>query len=81
VAPSLSDNPDFIKSIATSIKGRCEAYHLQQFDNSGDILDPAFKKVSPPGKDELISLARVAIDVGVRDVYVKTRELGLQRIG
>ena len=81
VVPSLSDYPDFIKSIATSIRGRCDAYYLQQFDNSGDILDPAFKKVSPPSKDELISLARVAIDVGVRDVYVKTRESGLQRIG
>ena len=80
VAPSISDVPEFIEKIAASIKDRCEVYHLQQFDSSGDILDPAFKTLSRPGVDQLLSLGRVALNVGVKNVYIKTRESGLQRV-
>ena len=81
VAPTVSDDPDFIRRIAPSIKGRCSVYYLQQFDNTGNVLSPRLKKLEPPSREEMVELAEAAIGEGVRNVYIKTRELGLERTG
>ena len=81
VAPTLSDDPEFIRRIASSIRGLCDVYYLQQFDNTGDVLSPRLKELKPPDRETMMLLADVALGEGVRNVYIKTRELGLERIG
>lgn len=81
VAPTLSDDPEFIRRIASDIRGRCDVYYLQQFDNTGNVLSPHLKTLSPPSRETMIQLAEVALHEGVENVYIKTRETGLERIG
>ncbi|MBS7638766.1 anaerobic ribonucleoside-triphosphate reductase activating protein [Candidatus Bathyarchaeota archaeon] len=80
VVPKISDEPWFIRSIASSIRELCVAYQLQQFDNLGDILSPELKMLSPPSRERMLKLAQEALEEGVKEVYVKTRELGLERV-
>ncbi len=80
VAPGLSDDPEFIMRIARDIKGYSAVYYLQQFDNQGEVLSPDLKVALPPTKEKMIQLARAALDVGLENVYIKTRAEGLQRI-
>jgi pyruvate formate lyase activating enzyme len=80
VAPSLSDDPDFIKRIAKDIKDLITVYYLQQFDNQGDVLDLELKNMERPSKEKLIKLAKVAVKEGINPVYIKTRFEGLELI-
>ncbi len=80
VAPGVSDDEEFIRRIARDIKGFYEVYYLQQFDNLGDVLSPELKIKDPPKKEDLIRLARAAIEEGLDNVYIKTRFDGLERI-
>lgn len=81
VVPKISDDPRFIRGIASSIRGLCASYHLQQFDNLGDILDPELKRLPPPSREKLIELAVEALNMGLKEVYIKTRGMGLERVG
>lgn len=38
-------------------------------------------QLAPPTKERLIELAEIALGEGLENVYVKTREDGLERIG
>jgi len=80
VAPTVSDDPGFIRRIAEDIRGRVDDYYLQQFDNQGDVLSPALKKMERPTKDHMFTLAREALAAGLERVYVKTRFEGLVRV-
>ncbi len=80
VAPVISDDDAFIRQIAQDIQGCVDVYYLQQFDNQGDVLSPELKDKKMPDKEELISLAKAAIEEGVDNVYIKTRVNGLERI-
>jgi len=81
VAPGLSDKPEFISNIAESIKGRCDVYYLQQFDNLGEVLSQTLKQEKPPSREAMMSLAREALRTGLRNVFIKTRSNGLERMG
>jgi pyruvate formate lyase activating enzyme len=81
VAPGLSDSPAFIYNIAEAIRGRCDAYYLQQFDNLGDILSQTLKQEKPPSREAMMSLAQEALKTGLRNVFIKTRSNGLERMG
>jgi pyruvate formate lyase activating enzyme len=80
VAPTVSDEPEFIRRIASSVRNRCDVYYLQQYDNMGDILSPTLKAMKPPDRESMMCLARIALGEGVKNVYIKTRELGLERV-
>lgn len=80
VAPTISDDSNFIRRIAQEIKGRCAVYYLQQFDNTGEVLSSELKSMSPPPREKMIELAEVAIREGLKDVYIKTRNMGLEKI-
>ena len=80
VAPTISDDSDFIRRIAQEIKGRCAVYFLQQFDNTGEVLSSKLKSMSPPPREKIIELAEAAISEGLKDVYIKTRNMGLEKI-
>jgi pyruvate formate lyase activating enzyme len=81
VAPGVSDEPEFIERISSSIKGRCDEYYLQQFDNLGDVLDPNLKSRNPPSRERMMELAEVALAAGLKNVNIKTRKMGLERMG
>lgn len=80
VAPTVSDEPSFVRRIAEDIKGFAEVYYLQQFDNQGEILSPELKEMESPTRERLVELAGQAIDAGLEKVYIKTRFGGLERI-
>lgn len=80
IAPTVSDDPEFVRRIAKEIRGRCTVYYLQQFDNTGEVLSPELKALQPPTREKLVELARVALGEGVGEVYIKTREHGLERV-
>jgi pyruvate formate lyase activating enzyme len=80
VAPGVSDDPEFIERIASAIKGRCHEYSLQQFDNMGDVLSPEMKGESPPSREMMMELAGVAVAAGLKNVNIKTRKMGLERM-
>ena len=81
VAPTVTDSERFIREIAGGIRGRCAVYYLQQYDNTGEVLSPRLKELAPPTKERLMELAEVALGEGLGNVYIKTREDGLERIG
>ena len=80
VAPGLSDSHEFIAAIARGVLGRTDVYYLQQFDNRGQVLSQTLKLEKPPTREDMVSLARSAIATGLRNVYIKTRAGGLERI-
>jgi pyruvate formate lyase activating enzyme len=81
IAPGLSDEPGFIQAIAEDIRDLCGLYVLQQFDNMGEVLRQDYKSRKPPTREKLIALAGVASEAGIKNVYIKTRRTGLERIG
>lgn len=80
VAPTISDDANFIRDIARDIRGRCAVYYLQQFDNTGEVLSPELKNMKSPTRKLMMELAAVALDEGVENVCIKTREMGLKRV-
>ena len=80
VAPGVSDSDEFIREIAEDIKGRCTVYYLQQYDNTGDILSPDLKLKMSPTRERMIELANIAVNAGLENVHIKTRNMGLERI-
>ena len=81
VAPGISNDLAFIRSIASSLKGRADVYYLQQFDNSGEILSQTLKQEKPPSREAMMILAQEALSTGLRNVFIKTRSHGLERMG
>jgi pyruvate formate lyase activating enzyme len=80
VAPTISDEPSFVRRIAEDIKGFAAVYYLQQFDNQGEVLSPKLKEMESPTRERLVELAAQALDAGLEQVYIKTRFGGLERI-
>jgi len=80
VAPGVSDSDDFIKKLARNIKGRVSCHYLQQYDNTGEILDTQLKLKSSPTRERMLELGKIVLEEGVVNVYIKTRSEGLERI-
>ncbi|MFX1520845.1 MAG: hypothetical protein ACFFCD_13085, partial [Promethearchaeota archaeon] len=79
VVPSLVGRSDIdaISKYLTTHNFR-GVYVLQQFCNEGDVR--GLKTINSPTKNELIELAKMAIDQGVQDVAIRTREQGYEFI-
>lgn len=80
VAPTFSDDAEFIRRIARDIRNHCDVYYLQQFDNTGNVLSPELKVKQPPTRAVMLKLGRAALEEGIEDVYIKTREHGLEKV-
>ena len=80
VVPGVSDSDDFIKKLARNIKGRVSCHYLQQYDNTGEILDTQLKLKSSPTRERMLELGKIVLVEGVVNVYIKTRSEGLERI-
>ncbi len=80
VAPDVSDSDDFIRKLAGDIIERVTCYYLQQYDNTGEILDENLKLKRSPTRERMLELGKIVVDEGVVNVYIKTRSEGLERI-
>jgi len=79
IVPGLVDQEEEIREVSNEI-ARAHLYVLQQFSPEGDILDQNFKNVTPPSRETLTRLARVALECGAREVRIRTKERGEETI-
>ena len=80
VVPTLIDDEASIRKIARSVRDYCCAYVLQQFYPFEEVLDPTFRNITPPKRDVLLKLARIARGEGIENVYIRTREHGMEKV-
>lgn len=73
IVPGLTDNPEYVEMIAYVLKNYDCVYVLQQFSPYGDILDSRYRLLEPTPEDILRSLAEVASNTGLREVYIRYR--------
>jgi len=81
VVPGLSDGEEFITEIARAIKGKYRLFFLQQFNPLGNILDPKLKERGFMSRQRLLDLASLAAGEGLKEIYIKTHEKGLEKVG
>jgi len=79
IVPGLIDQEEDIREVSNEI-ARAQLYVLQQFSPEGDLLDQNFKNVTPPTRETLTRLARVALECGAREVRIRTKERGEETI-
>ena len=79
VVPTLIANEHSIREVARVVKNY-GVYVLQQYFPLEEVLDKRFRKIKPPDRDTLIKLAKLSLEEGVREVYIRTRENGMERI-
>ncbi|MDI9619716.1 MAG: anaerobic ribonucleoside-triphosphate reductase activating protein [Candidatus Nezhaarchaeota archaeon] len=80
VVPGLMDGLDNVRRIARTVKYATRLV-IQQFRPEADLLDGGLKSLKPHSRVELIAKARAALSEGVKNVYVRTREGGLEKVG
>lgn len=77
--PTMTCNVDYVKEVARRVRGATR-FMIQQFRPEVDLLDPSLKRLKPPTRQELLALARIAIEEGVSEVYIRTKENGLEKV-
>jgi len=77
--PGMTNNANYVREVAKKVRGVAR-FIIQQFRPEADLLDPSFKKLKPPARQELLELARVALEEGLSNVYIRTREHGLEKV-
>lgn len=80
IVPGLTDEDDFVRMIAKEIGKKSTQYILQQFNPQAELLDPSLKQRGYTPREKLVSLASVALQENLQDVYIKTREEGLEKV-
>lgn len=79
VVPTIIDDEASIREIARSVSD-CDLYVIQEFFPFEEVLDERLRKLKPPERELLVKLARSALEEGVREVYIRTRQYGLERV-
>lgn len=79
VIPGLVDRPDQVRAISRELK-QCERYILQQFVTTEDVPDSRFKALPSPSREDLLRLARIALEEGLGDVFIRCSLRGLERV-
>jgi len=79
IVPSLIDQEIDVRNIAREIEG-VDLYVLQQFSPDGDLLDQSFKNLTPPTRLDLIGLAKAASEYRLREVRIRTKEQGEEKV-
>lgn len=80
VVPNMTNNMNYVREVARKIRGATR-FVIQQFRPEADLLDPSLKKLRPPTRQELLTLAQAALEGGLSNVYIRTREQGLEKAG
>jgi len=79
VVPTLIEDEKSIREIARVVKD-CGIHVLQQYFPFEEVPDEKLRRVKPPNRVELLRLARASLEEGVREVYIRTREGGMERV-
>lgn len=79
IVPTLIEDERAIREIARVAKDY-GPYILQQFFPFEDVPDEKLRMVKPTSRDALIKLARSSLEEGAGEVYIRTRESGMERI-
>lgn len=79
VVPGLIDKEE-VASIVSQLP-RHDYYVLNQFVPSESVPDPALRKAAATPRVKLIELAKEALRRGAFNVYIRTREAGLEKVG
>jgi pyruvate formate lyase activating enzyme len=79
IVPTLIDDERSIHTIAGSLQGRIK-YVLQEFFPFKDVLDKTMRKIKPPSRQLMVKLAKVAVQAGLPEVYIRMRETGMELI-
>ncbi|MFH0896584.1 MAG: anaerobic ribonucleoside-triphosphate reductase activating protein [Candidatus Bathyarchaeota archaeon] len=79
VVPTLIEDEKSIREIIRVARD-CSTYVLQQYFPFEEVPDEKLRRVKPPGRDALVKLARVSLEEGAGEVYIRTRENGMERI-
>lgn len=80
IVPTLIDDECSIRNIANIAK-KCGVYVLQQYFPFEEVLDEKLRTIRPPSRSVLFELGRAALDEGVREVYIRTKENGMEKVG
>lgn len=80
VVPTLIDDERSIREIARSVR-ECDLYVIQEFFPLDEVLDPELREEKPPKREFLIKLAEAALQEGVKEVCVRTRQHGMEKVG
>lgn len=79
IVPTLIEEEESIREIARVAK--CYgSYVLQQYFPFEDVPDEKLRMVKSTNRDALIKLARSSLEEGAVEVYIRTRESGMERI-
>ncbi|MDH5815985.1 MAG: anaerobic ribonucleoside-triphosphate reductase activating protein [Candidatus Nezhaarchaeota archaeon] len=76
--PTMTCSTDYVREVAKKTRGATR-FVIQQFRPEADLLDPSLKRLRPPTRQELLTLAFTAMEEGASEVYIRTREHGLEK--
>lgn len=79
IVPTLIDDEKSIIDIAKYAK-KSEIYVIQEFFPFEGVPNEKLRNLQPPRKDLLLKLAKAALTEGVKEVYTRTRQNGLEKV-
>jgi len=79
VVPSMTSDANYVREVAEKVR-RATRFVIQQFRPEADLLDSSLKRLKAPTRQELLALARIALELGLSNVYIRTREHGLEKV-
>ena len=79
IVPTLIDDNESIKEIADSVR-TADAYVIQEYFPFEEVLDERLRRLKSPERKRLLELAQSSIEIGLREVYIRTRQNGLERV-
>lgn len=72
-------NYDFLESVVFNTKHLADAFYLQQCNMSAS-LRPEWRELEDVTRDDLIFMGKTAKDLGMENVYIKTKGYGIEKI-
>ncbi len=79
IVPTLIYDEISIREIAKSVRGS-SFYVIQEFFPFDEVLDEKLRTLKSPERDDLLRLAKYASEEGVKEVYIRTRRNGLEKV-
>lgn len=77
--PTITCNADYVREVARKVRGATR-FVIQQFRPEADLLDSSLKRLKPPTRQELLALAHIAMEEDISEVYIRTKEHGIEKV-
>ncbi|MEM0232450.1 MAG: anaerobic ribonucleoside-triphosphate reductase activating protein [Candidatus Nezhaarchaeales archaeon] len=77
--PTITCSTGFVREVAKKVR-KATRFVIQQFRPEANLLDPSLKRLKSPTRQELLKLAFAAMEEGVSEVYIRTKEHGLEKV-